>query len=494
MSGARVPSKGGRYALRAAFTGKRIRDGSLAASLILTGFLLGACGATGGNQNSLGTAAAETIVAQMTQMARMTSVAGTLAPIPVTGATETPVATAMPTETPLPTATPLPSNTPVPTAPACQDEAAFVRDVSVPPYSDFKPGAEIKKVWRIKNDGSCTWGADYALVFSEGDQMDGPDRQPFPESVAPGGTVDLEVKLKAPSQTGIYVGEWLLSGEAGGAFGLGSKGQTPLVVSIVVGPNDMTAPGGWQGEYFGNANLNGAPGLKRRDAVIDFKWLRGAPAPGLPDNRFSVRWTGSPEFKRGSYHFRVKADDGVRLWVDDILLIDSWERSDIRWEGATVALAAGAHKVKLEYMDQLGTARVYLDWERVENPEFTDWKGRYYGNSQLKGDPVLIRNDASIDFDWGKHSPAVGVPQNDFSVRWTRTVDFAAGTYLFKAQANGGIRVAVDGDLVIDEWHPSDGSTVYEQSVDLSGSHDLAVEYFNRGKRSSAKFWWEPAP
>jgi hypothetical protein len=474
--------------------GKRFRDTFLAAALILTGFVLGGCGAIGGNQNSLGTAAAETIVAQMTQMARMTSVAGTLAPIPVTGATETPVPTAMPTEPPAPTATPLPSNTPVPTIPACQDVAAFVRDVSVSPYDNFKPGAEINKVWRITNDGSCTWDTGYALVFSDGDQMDGPDRQTFRENVAPGKTVDLELDLQAPSRSGVYVGEWLLRNAAGTLFGLGSKGQTPLVVSIVVGPNDMTAPGGWQGEYFGNPNLNGAPALKRRDAVIDFKWLRDAPAPGLPKNRFSVRWTGSPEFKQGSYHFRVKADDGVRLWVDDVRLIDSWGMSDIRWEGATVALAAGEHEVKLEYKDDQGTARVYLDWERVDNPEFTDWKGRYYANSKLNGDPVLIRNDVSIDFDWGKKSPAVGVPQEDFSVRWTRRVDFAGGTYVFKAQANGGIRVKVDGDLVIDEWHPSDGSTVYEKSVDLSGSHDLTVEYFNRGKRSLAKFWWEPAP
>lgn len=494
MSKTRTPSNGGASDLKAVRARSGVRRLSRGAALILLGLVLAGCGAIGGNERALGTAAAQTIVAQMTQMARMTSVAGTLAPVPVTGATETPLVTEMPTDTAQPTATPLPTSTPVPTTPACSDEASFVKNVTVPALDNLKLGASFKKVWRVKNNGSCTWDAGYALVFSNGDQLGGPDRQSFPGSVAPGETVDLEVALKAPSRVGIYVGEWLLRSPAGSVFGVGSKGQTPLGVSIVVGPSNMTAPGAWQGEYFGNPNLNGAPALKRKDAVIDFKWFRGSPASGLPDNRFSARWTGSPVFARGSYRFRIKADDGVRLWVDDELLINSWVSSDIRWEGATVALSAGAHEVKLEYMEQLGVARVYLDWERIEDPEFTHWKGRYYDNIKLSGDPLLVRDDAAIDFDWGKGSPAVGVPRDNFSVRWTQTIDFDPGTYLFKGQADGGIRVAVDGDLVIDEWHPSNGDTVYEQSVDLSGEHKLTVEYFDRGRDALAKFWWEPAP
>lgn len=462
----------------------------------LATFVLAGCSALQAEDIALGTAAAETLVAHMTQSVRMTSVAGTLAPIPITGATETPVPTEVPTTTsePVSTSTPLPSATPIPTAVSCQDEASLVRHVTIEEYEDLRPGAEFEKVWRVRNEGTCTWGSGYAIVFSGGDQMGGPDRKALGESVEPGDTVDIEINMESPSAVGAYRGDWLLESPSGSAFGVGDDDQVPLQVAIIVGPSDMTAEGGWQGEYFDNGSLNGRPRLKRIDAVIDFKWLLRAPASGFPPDQFSIRWTGEPRFEQGSYRFRLRADDSVRLWVDDELLIDSWGQNDVRWEGATIALAKARHEIRLEYRDRLGTSRVRLDWREVEDPTFDDWKGEYYGNIRLRGDPLLVRNDTEVDFDWGTSPPAVGVPKDDFSVRWEQTIDFSAGTYIFKARADGGIRVFVDDDLVLDEWHRSAGETVYEESVVLSGAHEIVVEYFDRGRDALARFWWESAP
>jgi hypothetical protein len=182
----------------------------------------------------------------------------------------------------------------------------------------------------------------------------------------------------------------------------------------------------------------------------------------------------------------------VRLWVDGEQLIDSWGRNDVRWEGVTMALAEGRHKIKVEYRDRVGTSRIRLDWHEIEDPVFQDWKAEYYGNIHLSGDSLLIRSDPSVDFDWGASAPAVGVPADDFSVRWTQEIHFSSGTYIFRAKADGGIRVFVDDNLVLNEWHRSDGETLYEETVALSGDHELVVEYFDRGRDALARFWWEP--
>ena len=80
------------------------------------------------------------------------------------------------------------------------------------------------------------------------------------------------------------------------------------------------------------------------------------------------------------------------------------------------------------------------------------WQGEYFGNRSLSGSPVLTRDDATIDFEWGHGSPASGVPSDGFSVRWTRTVPFSVGNYRFTATGDDGIRVYVDQRLIINEW------------------------------------------
>ena len=59
------------------------------------------------------------------------------------------------------------------------------------------------------------------------------------------------------------------------------------------------------------------------------------------------------------------------------------------------------------------------------------WTGKYYSGQALSGDPLLTRQDAAIDFDWGSGSPDTAVASDSFSVSWTATVDFEAGTYRF---------------------------------------------------------------
>jgi len=57
------------------------------------------------------------------------------------------------------------------------------------------------------------------------------------------------------------------------------------------------------------------------------------------------------------------------------------------------------------------------------------WRGEYYNNRYLTGNPALVRNDQAIDFQWGKGAGATGLPSDNFSARWTRKVTFDRGLY-----------------------------------------------------------------
>jgi hypothetical protein len=117
----------------------------------------------------------------------------------------------------------------------------------------------------------------------------------------------------------------------------------------------------WKGEYFANQHLSGSPSLVRDDAAVYFNWFYGAPGPGIPADHFSVRWTRTMSFPPGSYRFNTAVDDGVRLWVDGHLLIDSWKDQAATDYSSTVYLE-GPVFIKLEYYDNGGMALAQLTW------------------------------------------------------------------------------------------------------------------------------------
>lgn len=133
------------------------------------------------------------------------------------------------------------------------------------------------------------------------------------------------------------------------------------------------------------------------------------------------------------------------------------------------------------------------------------WVGEYFnlasgsGQEQKssgapKAKPVLVRNDNEINFDWGKGSPGVGVPSDQFSARWSRTVPFDRGVYRFHMKSDDGIRLHVDEELKLDRWYDNRGA---EQTVDVplsAGNHKLVVEYYENWGNALVRVWWEQIP
>ncbi len=105
------------------------------------------------------------------------------------------------------TTTPLPCN-----KPNFQSE-------TIPDESTFEPGENFTKTWTVRNDGTCAWTTDYSLVFTSGDQMNGPTLQPFAETINPSGTITLRVDLTAPASSGTYTGTWKIRAGDGEEFG-----------------------------------------------------------------------------------------------------------------------------------------------------------------------------------------------------------------------------------------------------------------------------------
>jgi len=114
----------------------------------------------------------------------------------------------------------------------CTNRVQFIADITVPDGTTFPPGAKFKKTWRFKNIGSCSWTKDYALVFSSGQNMNGPQRAKFPLDVAPGQTVDISINLEAPLTLGHYRGYWIFNDSSGIAFGINTNRPTWVDITI----------------------------------------------------------------------------------------------------------------------------------------------------------------------------------------------------------------------------------------------------------------------
>jgi hypothetical protein len=104
--------------------------------------------------------------------------------------------------------------------------------------------------------------------------------------------------------------------------------------------------------------------LTRTDATINFDWGKESPDPLVQKNAFSVRWTGQIEpMYTETYTFYTLSDDGVRLWVNNQLIIDRWNNHSVREDSGTITLVAGQrYDIRLEYYEDGGDAVVKLLW------------------------------------------------------------------------------------------------------------------------------------
>jgi prepilin-type N-terminal cleavage/methylation domain-containing protein len=121
---------------------------------------------------------------------------------------------------------------------------------------------------------------------------------------------------------------------------------------------------------------------------------------------------------------------------------------------------------------------------------FNGWVGEYYSNQNLTGTPAICRDDADLTFHWGSGTPQSGFPGDHFSARWTKTVNFTAGSHVFTLGSDDGGRLYIDGTRVIDSWFDRGYGTDSVTKTLTAGTHTIVMEFYENGGLADATLAW----
>ena len=105
-----------------------------------------------------------------------------------------------------------------PTEEPCENNAAFIADLTIPDFTGVIPGEPLRKSWQIRNTGSCSWGPGYHVVFEEGHAMtERLQHALYP--ARPETNAVVQIEMTAPETHGDYQGFWRLYDPDGNLFG-----------------------------------------------------------------------------------------------------------------------------------------------------------------------------------------------------------------------------------------------------------------------------------
>ena len=273
------------------------------------------------------------------------------------------------------------------------------------------------------------------------------------------------------------------------------QGDASLSVSWDYLSSTLTA---WAAQYYNNPYLQGYPVASRYENAINYDWgIGGSPDPSVPFNYFSARWTATLPFAQATYRFTITASNGVRLYIDNSMVVNQWQVGPTTAYVIDIPLNAGLHTLRLEYFEWTGPATVKLDYTVAVGPppyQNQTWFGEYFNNPNLQGSPVYTRDDGAsgINFNWSFTTPTLNIGHDNYSVRWTRNMYFPGRPYTFYLTVDDGARLLIDTTLIIDTWQIQAARTI-SKVVDLTeGPHQLRLEYFQASGNAQINLTWDP--
>lgn len=341
--------------------------------------------------------------------------------------------------------------------------------------SSIQTGASATLAWSSTDAMSCT-----GTGFSTGDTTLGQ------ATVVPTATTTYSIACTGAS------------GTANASATVNVITQPPPETACTIGTNTFI------GCYYDNADFTNLVLVRNDGPTFNFVWGIGSPDPAVEPETFSVKWEGNFSFETGTYRFTIAVDDGARLYLDDVLILDKWFDQATTTYQVDQAIAAGTHRVRMEMYENGGQASAALSWALISAPPPPPppppnctvgqgtMTGCYYAGMNFE-QLVLVRNDgAGFSFNWGTRSPDPTVPVDRFSVRWQGDITLAAGAWHFTTTADDGVRVYVDGALIIDAWY-AQVPTTYVADVQLfQGIHRITMEFFEDGGGAVAALNWSP--
>jgi hypothetical protein len=198
--------------------------------------------------------------------------------------------------------------------------------------------------------------------------------------------------------------------------------------------------------------------LEREDAQINFAWVEESPDPRVDNDQFSIQWTGEVEIPfSGTWTFYTTSDDGVRLWVNDQLVVDNWTEHRAVENSGTIELVAGKYSLVMEYFEYDLAAAAQLRWQGPKTSK-----------------QVVPQAALSLPVKASSANPSNGAT----GVKQTPTLKWGAG----EAAASHQVYFGTDRDAV---KNADTGSPEYK------GTRDLGSESYDPGKLEwNATYYW----
>ena len=230
--------------------------------------------------------------------------------------------------------------------------------------------------------------------------------------------------------------------------------ERPIPSTCLLPAGGRPGERGLRGEYFTNKTLADAPRLVRIDSVISFDWGTGSSDSTIPPDRFSVRWTGKlvPRVA-GMYRLGFSSDDGVRLWIDNKLWIDSWYIRSAQLDAVTMPLDSGhTYDIRIEYFESAGGASARLVWALL-----SDWKER-----MKPAIDAARRSDVAVVVVGITEGEAHDRANLDLPGDQERLINSVAGTgtptiVVLVAGSAVTMRSWIDdADAILDVWYPGE--------------------------------------
>ncbi len=252
-------------------------------------------------------------------------------------------------------------------------------------------------------------------------------------------------------------------------YGPGGSNTKVINNYISVSSPNVNCPGQYRAEYYNNPTLSGNPALVQCEGwPINHDWGGGGPSGAIGSDRFSARWTGQASFNAGTYTFIARADDGVRVWIDALLIIDQWRDQGATEYRHTRIVAGGTHTIKVEYYENGGAAVAQLRWEQSTSSSNLALRRPSFATSQqATGFEANQGNDGSTATRWSSQ-----VANSD---EWwwvdlgTQTFDNVIVRWEAAYAAQHFIGWSNDGTNFTGYWFTNSSAGSYR--YDLRGSH-----------------------
>ena len=253
-------------------------------------------------------------------------------------------------------------------------------------------------------------------------------------------------------------------------------------VSITVSTAPPTGNGnGLKAEYFNNKTLAGAPTLTRTDQTVNSDWASGSPDPILPNDNFSARWTGQVQATvTGNYIFSTVSDDGVRLYINNQLVINNWTDHGATTDtSAAISLVSGQkYDVRMEFYENGGFATAKLLWTPPNASAAVIPKTQLYSSAT----PPLDLPNGWLTQDVGSvgQSGAATFSNNAFTLRGGGAdIWGTSGGFRFAYQTVSGARGYTLTARVISQTNTNSwakAGVMIRQSLNADSAHAMTVQ------------------